>query len=74
MTQESSIATAVDKIIDEADALHGMVVNAGRTKHKPALEFTDEEIEALFSVNVGFWSEVKHAGADMIVIRIILHS
>lgn len=43
--QESSIATAVDKIIAEAGALHGMVANA--------LEFTDEEIEALFSVNVG---------------------
>lgn len=53
MTQERSIAAAVDKIIDEAGALHGVVVNAGRTKHKPALDFSDEEIEALFSVNVG---------------------
>lgn len=59
VTQESSIATAVDKIIDEADVLHGMVVNAGRTKHKPGLEFTDEEIEALFSVNLfgSFYSQ-----------------
>lgn len=30
-----------------------VVVDAGRTKHKPVLEFIDEEIEALFSVNVG---------------------
>lgn len=53
VTQELSISAAVDKIINEASALHGMVANAGRTKHKPALEFTDEEIEALFSINVG---------------------
>jgi len=29
-----------------------MVCNAGRTKHKPALEFTTEEIEQLWNVNV----------------------
>lgn len=54
VTQESSISAAVDKIVEEAGALHGMVVNAGRTNHKSALDFTTEEIEALFSVNVGF--------------------
>ena len=31
-----------------------MVCNAGRTKHKPALDFTTEEIEQLWSVNVSF--------------------
>lgn len=31
-----------------------MVVNAGRTNHKSALDFTTEEIEALFAVNVRF--------------------
>lgn len=56
VTQESSISAAVDKIVEEAGALHGMVVNAGRTNHKSALDFTTEEIEALFSVNVGFFS------------------
>lgn len=29
-----------------------MVCNAGRTKHKPALDFTTEEIEQLWNVNV----------------------
>lgn len=53
VTQEASISAAVDKIIEEAGALQGMVVNAGRTNHKAALDFTTEEIEALFSVNVG---------------------
>lgn len=53
VTKEASISAAVDKIVEEAGALHGMVVNAGRTNHKSALDFTTEEIEALFSVNVG---------------------
>ncbi|KAJ5675996.1 NAD(P)-binding protein [Penicillium macrosclerotiorum] len=52
VTAESSISEAVDKIVEEAGALHGMVVNAGRTNHKAALDFTTEEIEALFSVNL----------------------
>lgn len=29
-----------------------MVVNAGRTHHKAALDFSKEEIEALFGVNL----------------------
>lgn len=52
VTKEDSVTSAVDKIIEEAGALHGMVVNAGRTNHKSALDFTQEEIEALFNVNV----------------------
>ncbi|KAE9363804.1 NAD(P)-binding protein [Stipitochalara longipes BDJ] len=52
VTKEDSITAAVDKIISEAGALHGMVVNAGRTNHKSALEFTQAEIEALFNVNL----------------------
>lgn len=31
-----------------------MVVNAGRTNHKAALDFTEEEIHALFNINVSF--------------------
>ena len=53
MTKEDSITAAVDKIVSEAGAIHGMVVNAGRTNHKSALDFTQAEIEALFNVNVG---------------------
>ena len=52
MTEESTITAAIDKIIEEAGALHGMVVNAGRTHHKAALDFTKEEIENLFNVNL----------------------
>ena len=52
VTKEDSVTQAVDQIVAEAGALHGMVVNAGRTNHKAALDFTEEEIHALFSVNV----------------------
>ena len=46
------MAAAVDQIVAESGALHGMVVNAGRTNHKSALDFTQAEIETLFNVNV----------------------
>ncbi|KAF5865915.1 hypothetical protein ETB97_001983 [Aspergillus alliaceus] len=52
VTEEETITAAVDKFISEAGALHGMVVNAGRTHHKAALDFTKEEVENLFNVNL----------------------
>ncbi|ETS81507.1 hypothetical protein PFICI_06509 [Pestalotiopsis fici W106-1] len=52
VTQEESITAAVDKIIEQDGALHGMVVNAGRTNHKAALDFTKEDVENLFAVNL----------------------
>ncbi|KAE8340240.1 hypothetical protein BDV24DRAFT_164690 [Aspergillus arachidicola] len=52
VTEEDTITAAVEKIIEESGALHGMVVNAGRTHHKAALDFTKEEIENLFNVNL----------------------
>lgn len=52
VTKEQSISDAIDKVLEEAGGLHGVVVNAGRTNHKSALDFTTEEIEALFAVNV----------------------
>ena len=52
VTNEDNVTTAVDQIIEEAGAIHGMVCNAGRTKHKPALDFTKEEIDALWSINL----------------------
>jgi NAD(P)-dependent dehydrogenase (short-subunit alcohol dehydrogenase family) len=52
VTDEDSITAAVDKIVAESGAIHGVVVNAGRTNHKAALDFTKEDVEALFAVNV----------------------
>ena len=57
-TKEATVTAAVDKIIEEQGAIHGMVVNAGRTNHKAALDFTEEEVMALFNINLfgAFWS------------------
>lgn len=52
VAEEATITAALDQIIAEAGALHGMVANAGRTHHKAALDFTKEEIENLFNVNL----------------------
>ncbi|KAM3080895.1 hypothetical protein ACMFMG_004857 [Clarireedia jacksonii] len=52
VTKEESIQKAVDQILEEAGCLNGMVINAGRTNHKKALDFTTEEIEGLFAVNL----------------------
>ncbi|KAL5339458.1 hypothetical protein BJX70DRAFT_363696 [Aspergillus crustosus] len=52
VTEEETIIAAIDKIIEEAGGLHGIVVNAGRTHHKAALDFTKEEILTLFNVNL----------------------
>ncbi|KAF2477084.1 NAD(P)-binding protein [Lindgomyces ingoldianus] len=51
VTKEESIS--VDHILSETGAIHGMVCNAGRTKHMLALEFTTEEVEQLWGVNRG---------------------
>ncbi|KAF3906843.1 hypothetical protein ABW21_db0202195 [Orbilia brochopaga] len=52
VTIEESIQAAVDKIVEEAGAIHGMIANAGMTKHQPALDFDRPELEKLFNLNV----------------------
>ncbi|RAO73008.1 uncharacterized protein BHQ10_009020 [Talaromyces amestolkiae] len=52
VTQEETITAAVEQIVSEAGAIHGMVVNAGRTHHKAALDFTKDEFESLFTINL----------------------
>ncbi|KAK8198155.1 short chain alcohol dehydrogenase [Phyllosticta capitalensis] len=71
VTQEESVEQAINKIVEEAGALHGMVVNAGRTNHKRALDFTKEEIENLFSVNLfGAFFCARVAARTFIKLRI----
>lgn len=60
VTVEESIQAAVDKIVEESGAIHGMVCNAGRTNHKAALDFTKEEVESLFAVNVSYETALLH--------------
>ena len=52
VTKEETVTQALDQIIADTGALHGMVVNAGRTHHKAALDFTQDEIMNLFGINV----------------------
>ncbi|TDZ34440.1 NADP-dependent mannitol dehydrogenase [Colletotrichum spinosum] len=52
VTEEESITAAIDRIVEESGAIHGIVCNAGKTNHKSALDFTKEEIESLFGVNL----------------------
>jgi len=52
VTDEDNVTSAVDRIIEEVGSIHGFVANAGRTKHKPALDFTKEEIDQLWSINL----------------------
>ncbi|KAK6530594.1 hypothetical protein TWF281_007434 [Arthrobotrys megalospora] len=51
VTQDASIQNAVDKIVEESGAIHGMVANAGMTKHQPALDFDRAQMDKLFNLN-----------------------
>ncbi|KAK3076010.1 hypothetical protein LTR53_000187 [Teratosphaeriaceae sp. CCFEE 6253] len=52
VTDEASVKRALDEIVDTEGAIHGMVCNAGMTKHQPALDFTMAQVEQLFRLNV----------------------
>jgi NAD(P)-dependent dehydrogenase (short-subunit alcohol dehydrogenase family) len=52
VTSEESIATAIERIIADAGSIHGLVANAGMTKHQAALDFTREQLDKLFNLNV----------------------
>ncbi|KAK5741353.1 hypothetical protein LTR17_004060 [Elasticomyces elasticus] len=52
VTNEESVKKAIDEIVEEEGAIHGMVCNAGMTKHQPALDFTMAQVEQIFRLNV----------------------
>jgi NAD(P)-dependent dehydrogenase (short-subunit alcohol dehydrogenase family) len=52
VTSEPSVEKAIDSIVDVEGSIEGLIANAGMTKHQPALNFTREEVEKLFSLNV----------------------
>lgn len=52
VTNENSIEAALDAIIAAEGSFHGLVANAGMTKHQPALEFSRAQVEQLFTLNV----------------------
>jgi NAD(P)-dependent dehydrogenase (short-subunit alcohol dehydrogenase family) len=52
VTNEESVQRAIDGIVEAEGAIHGMICNAGMTKHQPALNFSMEQLEQLFKLNV----------------------
>jgi NAD(P)-dependent dehydrogenase (short-subunit alcohol dehydrogenase family) len=52
VTSEESVTKAVDQIVAQSGAIHGMVANAGMTKHQPALNFDQAQLEQMFNLNV----------------------
>ncbi|KAI6950626.1 hypothetical protein D0869_01667 [Hortaea werneckii] len=67
VTKEESVKKAINQIVEAEGAIHGMVANAGMTKHQPALDFTMEQVEQLFRLNVfGAWSCATNAARKFI--------
>lgn len=52
VTVESSVQKAIDTIVSEEGSINCLVANAGMTKHQPALDFTREQVEKIFNLNV----------------------
>jgi NAD(P)-dependent dehydrogenase (short-subunit alcohol dehydrogenase family) len=52
VTDEPSIQKTIDQIVEIEGAIHGMVANAGMTRHQPALDFTRSQVEQIYKLNV----------------------
>lgn len=52
VTKEESVENAVNTVVEQAGTIHGMIANAGMTRHQPALQFDRAQIEQLFNLNV----------------------
>lgn len=52
VTSEESVENAINTIVSAEGAIHGLVANAGMTKHQPALDFSRAQLEQLFNLNV----------------------
>lgn len=71
VTKEDSVKKAIDEIVAEEGAIHGMVCNAGMTKHQPALDFSLDQVRQLFELNViGVWNCATAAARKFISLGI----
>ncbi|KAM5352998.1 hypothetical protein ACJ41O_005720 [Fusarium nematophilum] len=52
VTSEDNINAAIDAVIATSGAIHGLIANAGMTKHQPALDFDRKQLDQLFNLNV----------------------
>ncbi|KAF7187291.1 putative NADP-dependent mannitol dehydrogenase [Pseudocercospora fuligena] len=71
VTSEESVKKAIDEIIEAEGAIHGMIANAGMTKHQPALDFSLAQVKQLFELNVfGSWNCATAAARKFIELGI----
>ena len=52
VTNEDSVQRSIDEIAEEEGGIHGMICNAGMVKHQPAVEFSTDQLEQMFRLNV----------------------
>ncbi|KAF2027141.1 3-oxoacyl-reductase 2 [Setomelanomma holmii] len=52
VTSEDSVIKVINEIVAQSGRIDGMIANAGRTKHQPALNFDRPQLEQLFNLNV----------------------
>ncbi|KAI1334114.1 hypothetical protein F5Y15DRAFT_402685 [Xylariaceae sp. FL0016] len=70
VTSEESVKSALDKIVEAKGRYDGMIANAGATKHQPALDFTMEQFEKLYKLNVnGSWICATQAARKFIELK-----
>lgn len=67
VTDQSTIDAAIGVIISQHQRFDGMIVNAGMTKHQPALEFSEPQINQIFDLNLSgaYYSATAAARAFM---------
>ncbi|KAI1084579.1 hypothetical protein F5B20DRAFT_522220 [Whalleya microplaca] len=70
VTDEESVKYALEKVVETKGRFDGMIANAGATKHQPALDFTIEQFEKLYKLNVtGSWICATAAACKFIELK-----
>ena len=52
VTNEESVQRTLDEVVADEGGLHGMICNAGMTQHQSAIDFSMEDVEKMFKLNV----------------------
>jgi NAD(P)-dependent dehydrogenase (short-subunit alcohol dehydrogenase family) len=52
VTSEADVTKTIDQIVAQSGRIDGMIANAGMTKHQPALDFDQPQLEQMFNLNV----------------------
>ncbi|KAK6085980.1 putative short-chain dehydrogenase [Seiridium cupressi] len=70
VTSEESVKNAIDEVAQRGGRFDGLIANAGATKHLPALDFTLEQFERLYKLNVtGSWLCATYAARKFIELK-----